>query len=86
MRENKQAREDLIRFLNTITRPGQQVESINDNANLIEAGLIDSLSLVHIILYLETQHNVDFQGSGFDPNEVGSVAGMLAAIGRQIDL
>jgi len=61
------------------------MESIDDNANLIEAGIIDSLSLVHIILYLETHHNVNLQVNGVDPNEIGSVAGILAAIERQID-
>ena len=71
MPENTQTREDLLRFLNTIARPGQQVESISENTSLIEAGIIDSLSLVHIILYLETEHNVDLQGSRVDPNEIG---------------
>ena len=75
----------MLQFLSTIARPGRQVESIDDNANLIEAGIIDSLSLVHIILFLETHHRVDFRVSGVDPNDIGSVAGILAAIERQND-
>lgn len=85
MLENSQTRGDLLQFLSTIALPHRQVESINDDENLIEAGIIDSLSLVHIIIYLESNHNVDFQASGVNPNEIGSVAGMLAAIEQQID-
>lgn len=85
MHENTQTREDLLQFLSTIARPGQQLESIGDDENLIEAGIIDSLSLVHIILYLETNHKVDLRMNGVDPSEIGSIAGMLAVIERHID-
>lgn len=84
MHENTQTREALLQFLSTIARPGQQVEDVNENENLIEAGVIDSLSLVHLILYLETEHGVDLRLSGVDPNEIGSITGMLAVIESQV--
>ena len=85
MHEDTQIRIEVLQFLGTIARPGQRISDLNDNENLIEAGIIDSLSLVHIILYLESQHGVDLQLSGIDPTEIGSVAGMLAVIERQVD-
>ena len=81
MVEWEQTHEELIRFLSTISRAGQSIDSINDDTNLIDAGIIDSLAIVQIILHLEQSHAVNLRNSGIDPNELASVSGILRTIG-----
>ncbi len=75
----------LIRFLGTIARSGQSADEVADDRNLIDAGIIDSLAMVQIIVYLEKEHGVDLLAAGFDPAELATVGGILRAIaaGRQ---
>lgn len=77
----EQARKELIRFLGSMCRVGKSVEGIDDDTNLIDAGIIDSLAVVQIILYLEQRHRIDFRISGADPVELASIAGILRTIG-----
>ena len=73
-------RAEIIRFLGTIARSGQSADGITDEQNLVDAGVIDSLAMVQIILHLETDHGVDLLKSGIDPTELASVGGILRAI------
>ena len=60
-------REELIEFLNSVVRPGQDVRSVSDKTNLVDAGVIDSLALIQIIHYLETRHDLYLHDLGIDP-------------------
>lgn len=70
----------LIRFLGTIARSGQSVDNVADDQNLIDSGVIDSLAMVQIIVYLEREHGADLLAVGFDPAALASVGGILKAI------
>jgi acyl carrier protein len=72
-------RADLIEFLVSIARPGRPIDGMEDSSNLIDAGVIDSLALIQIIQYLEQRHGINLQASGIDPNDLSSIAGILAA-------
>ena len=76
----EQTRKELIAFLDTIVRPGQRIDNVDDDTDLIDAGLIDSLALVQIITYLEENFGLKLNTGIVDPNDLGSVAGMLRAI------
>lgn len=80
MMERPQLREELIRFLVTISRQGRQLDEVDDDANLVDAGIIDSFALIQIILHLEQGHGVDLQASGIDPNDLNYINGILDAI------
>ncbi len=75
-------RKDLIDFLALIARPGRPIDGMDDKSNLIDAGVIDSLALIQIIQYLEQNHGLNLQASGIDPNDLSSIAGILAAADR----
>ena len=75
-------REDLIDFLSTIARPGRPIDGADDNTNLIDAGVIDSLALIQIIQYLEQEYGLNLQACGIDPNDLSTIAGILAAVER----
>jgi acyl carrier protein len=77
---NTATRAELVRFLGTIARSGQTLDGIGDDQNLVDAGVIDSLAMVQIIVHLEQDHGVNLLASGIDPAELSSVAGILKVI------
>ncbi|MDG2170285.1 MAG: phosphopantetheine-binding protein [Opitutales bacterium] len=64
-------------FLATITCPDVQTNSIDGNADLVEAGLIDSLAILQIVTFLEQEFEFDFAASGTDPGRLRSVDSIL---------
>ncbi len=82
MTDYQRARKELISFLVSISRPGRPMDEVDDNANLFDAGLIDSLAVIQIIQYLEQHYGINLQSSGINPSDLSSVGGIVAAIGR----
>lgn len=73
-------RATLVRFLGTIVRSGQTLDGVADDQNLIDAGIIDSLAMVQIIVHLEKDHGVDLRTGNIDPTALASVDGILKVI------
>jgi acyl carrier protein len=82
MADRGRNREALVRFLGTITRAGQTLDGVGDDVNLVDAGIIDSLAMVQIIVHLEQDHAVNLLASGIDPAELSSIGGILDSIER----
>lgn len=74
-------RSKLVAYLQSIARPGVDLAQIDDDTNLVDAGLVDSLAIVEIIQFLEQEYGVRIRDSDFDPRELGSFAGMMRIIG-----
>ncbi len=74
------SREQLIEFIRTIARPEGDVDAISDEDNLVELNIIDSLAIVQIVMYLETNHQLDM--STIDPTRLVTISGILGAIDR----
>ena len=81
--DRQQRKTDLIQFLRTIQKPDYPIEEIGEGQSLVESGLIDSLAVLQIVLYLERTYNVDFRDKGVDPGDLRSVAGILDLIERE---
>lgn len=73
-------REDLHRFLRTLQKPGKSLTQLGDDEGLVASGLIDSLALVQIVVYLEDAYGIDFGARGFDPDSLASTARILDLI------
>jgi len=78
--ERAENRTRLIDFLATIRRPDQPLDAFTDSASLVGAGLIDSLALLEIVAWLETEFAVDFTERGVDPEQLASVDRILDLI------
>ncbi|MBF0126548.1 MAG: acyl carrier protein [Magnetococcales bacterium] len=76
-------REKLLRFLATIKRPDLPMERLHDTDGLVKSGLIDSLSMLEIIAFLEAQFQIDFSETGIDPAELESVQKILELIEKR---
>lgn len=79
----EQRRRGLLQFLRSIQKAGMPVESLKDDARLVQSGLIDSLAILQIVMYLETTYGLDFSTRGFSPEELGSIGGILGLIEQE---
>lgn len=73
-------RERLLRFLDAIRRPEMPLAAIREDENLIRAGLIDSLAVLEIIVFLETEFEIEFSATGLDPGRLTTVTAILDII------
>lgn len=75
-------RDRLLVFLDGIRRPDKPISAIQDSDNLVSAGLIDSLAVLEIIMFLETEFSVDFSATEVDPSRLMSIPSILDVIDR----
>jgi acyl carrier protein len=76
-------RRQIVAFLRTIQRPGAAVDAVADEENLFDAGVVDSLAMLQIILLLERQYGIELSRGGFDPTELHSIGAILGLIERR---
>lgn len=71
---------DLKAFLRTIQKPGRPVDSVAPDERLVASGLIDSLAIMQIVVYLEERHGIDFAAAGFDPDRLATMGSIVELI------
>jgi len=76
----EEARAKLLTFLETIQRPEATLAGIDESQSLIAAGLIDSLALLHIVIFLEDEFGIDLDRAGVDPTRLSTIPGILDVI------
>jgi acyl carrier protein len=74
----------LRQYLRTIQKPGVSVESLGLDDPLVASGLLDSLAIMQIVVWLEENHGIDFAARGFDPERLATMGSIveLIALGR----
>ena len=80
MKPRAQLLSDLKAFLRTIQKPNRPVDSVGIDEPLVASGLVDSLAIMQIVVYLEEQHGIDFAASGFDPDRLRTMGSIVALI------
>ena len=73
-------RQTLLAFLETIQRPDVGQGALDEHENLIDAGLIDSLAVLQIVSFLESEFGIDFAATGVDPGRLYTVRSILDLI------
>jgi acyl carrier protein len=73
-------RQRLLTFLETIRRPDVVPSSMAESEDLVAAGLVDSLAVLQIVMFLEEEFDFDFAASGTDPGRLRSVESILDLI------
>lgn len=71
---------DLKQFLRTIQKPNRPVESVGVDERLVASGLVDSLAVMQIVVYLEEQYGIDFAATGFDPDRLATMGSIVELI------
>ena len=80
----EQRKRDLLRFLRDIQKAGMPVESFGEQDRLVATGLIDSMAVLQIVLYLEQSYGMDFSEIGVDPEQLGTIGNILDLIERSV--
>ena len=76
----EEQKQDLLVFLGTIQKAGRPIASLRDEERMVASGLIDSLAILQIVTYLESTYGIDFAIRGVDPEQLGSIGGILDVI------
>lgn len=75
--------QELKAFLRTIQKPNMPVESIGPEDSLVESGLIDSLAIIQVVMYLEQTYSIDFAAGGIDPERLSSMSSILDLVSEK---
>ena len=73
----EQVLDALKTFLRTIQKPNTPVDSVGIDEPLVASGLVDSLAIMQIVVYLEERYGIDFAAGGFDPDRLGTMGGIV---------
>jgi acyl carrier protein len=79
----EERKEKLLGFLGTIQKAGRPIDNLGEGDPLVASGLIDSLAILQIVTYLETTYEIDFSLRGVDPEQLGSIGGILDLIEQE---
>lgn len=72
--------ETLRRYFVTEILKGRVPDRFDDDLNLIDAGLIDSMSTMNLVTYLEREHGVEFGINDIVPANFASINALAAFV------
>ena len=78
--QHAQVLDHLKQFLRGIQKPGRPIDSVGVDEGLVASGLVDSLAIMQIVVYLEEQYGIDFASRGFDPERLASMGAIVDLI------
>lgn len=65
--------EKIINYINELLKENNYDMAVGLDDSLFLSGLLDSLNMTCLIVFLETEFNVDFSVIGFDVDEVDTI-------------
>lgn len=71
--EREDVKRVLCEFLDTICEAGVSTLDSDEEISFEESGLIDSVSMLEIVSFLEDRFSVDFSRIGINPENMGSI-------------
>ena len=72
-----QIKDEVKSYISKHFLKGKQIAEINDNLPLISAGLLDSISTMQLISYLEEKYKIEFEAHEVDKDNFEN-AGIIA--------
>jgi acyl carrier protein len=75
-------RETVRRFILDNFLPGEDASNLSDSTELKETGILDSLSTLKLITFLEDHYKVEFEADDLDAGNlstVGNIAELVVA-------
>lgn len=73
----------LIDFLSRDLANGKEISTIGRKGNLIEAGIVDSLGIMKLLMFLENHASISVSDEDLTPENFESVDAILLLIGRK---
>lgn len=60
--------------------PGEDATNLTDSTELKESGILDSLSTLKLVTFLEEQYKVEFEANDLDASNLSTVASIAALV------
>ena len=76
------SKQKLCEFLDTISADEISSMEMDEHLSFEESGLVDSLAMLEIVSFLETNFEIDFSTIQIDPENLGSIRAILSLIER----
>lgn len=73
-------KETLRNFLQELLVEYGETGDISDDTSLLISGMLDSLAVLRIVVFLEQEFGLDLSDRGFDQNDFDSVTSIMRMI------
>ena len=73
-------RETIRNFLQELLAEYGETSEFSDDASLVISGMLDSLAVLRIVVFLEQEFGLDLSDQGFDQNDFDSVTSIMKMI------
>lgn len=64
--------------------PGEDPRNLGDDTELKESGILDSMSTLKLVTFLEERFNVELEASDLDPSNLASVANIARLVEQRV--
>jgi acyl carrier protein len=71
------AQEIISKFIHKLLREHNHVDEVTPSESLILSGLLDSLAVIHIVVFLEEQYGINFSDVYFDQTSFDTIDQIL---------
>ena len=75
-------RETIRNFLHVLLAEYGETSDFSDDTSLVISGMLDSLAVLRIVVFLEQEFGLDLSDQGFDQNDFDSVNSIIRLIER----
>jgi len=76
----KDIRETVRAFVLENFLPGEDPRNLTDDTELKESGILDSMSTLKLVTFLEAEFNVEFEASDLDPGNLANLKTIEALV------
>lgn len=77
-------KKDILRkFIQTLLAEYGETSDIGDEDSLVLSGMLDSLAVLRIVVFLEQEFGLDLADQGFDQHDFDSVTSIMGRIGDE---
>jgi acyl carrier protein len=73
-------RDVVKRFILDNFLPGEDPRNLTDDTELKESGILDSMSTLKLVTFLEEQFKIELEASDLDSSNLSSVANIAALV------
>jgi acyl carrier protein len=73
-------RETVRRYILDNFLPGEDASNLTDSTELKESGILDSMSTLKLVTFLEEQYKVEFEADDLDAGNLSTVANIAALV------
>ncbi len=76
-------RESITGFIKNEFLDGNEEEAISDDLDLIKSGIVDSLGILRIVVFLEEEMNIIIEPEQMVPKNLSSIGAILNMVNQE---